>query len=308
LLKPGSELKVGETNQVNLADGRSYSVYIPRNADSRAPVIVAMHGAGAGDGKGVMEGESGLTIDAERIGAIVVFPTPKVQKFDSKMGGVDGVAWSVPGRTDLSSQVDAHDNEIDDRVYLDNVLDDLASKATTADKVGLFGFSDGARFAQAYASDRPERVAGVVSMHGTWMEGDKPPADGIPIMIVHGDHDNTLPYSGGLGSMSGKMDWLLGTNLANSRPDMQKDVWSKANQCSGETQVTDTADLKTTNYENCTVPVTEYIVKGANHAMHDYKNNGSRLIQWVLGQPDLKQNFSTGGARFLRDRIMRSPS
>lgn len=306
LLKPGSELKVGEMNEITLPDGRRYDVYIPRNADSRAPVVVAMHGAGAGDGKGVMAIESGLTLDAEKTGSIVVFAYPKVREFDTSLGGTSGVAWNVPGRTDLTVE---EDDTYDDRVYMDNVLADLGTKTQMADKVGMLGFSDGGRFAQVYGADRPDRVAGVVSLHGTWMEHDAKPEDGLPVMIVHGTEDETLPYNGGLGSTSRKMEWLVDTNLEQSKPFMQAQVWSAANGFEGDPTVTRDGDVELRTYSAGNGnEVKEYIVHGADHGLHDFKNNGSRAIQWLLGQPELRHNFSLEGTRFLKRYITRDLS
>lgn len=302
LLKAGSKLKVGEINAVTLADGRRYDVYVPKNADKRAPVIVAMHGASAGDSIGLMAQESGLTADAERTGAIVVFAYSKPRQFDIGVTNVTGVAWNAPGRINLPAAVD---NVTDDRKYLDNVLDDLATKSKTADKVGLFGFSDGGRFAQIYAADRPDRVAAFVSMEGTWMQGEKAPAIAKPAMIVHGDSDKTLPYEGGMGSVSRKMDWLLGTNLEKSAPYMQAQVWKKANQCDGPVEVKTQGDVTERNYAGCKVgEVKEYIVKGGEHGLHDYKNDGSRMVQWMLGRADRRQASSTEGAKFLTKHIV----
>lgn len=299
LLTPESNLKVGELNRVKLVDGRDYDVYIPRNADSRAPVMVAMGGAGLGDMKGVMATESGLTIEAEKTGSIIVFANPKPRVLDGSLG-MESSSWNVPGRSNMPAQID---NTYDDRNYLDNVLNDLSSRSRTADKVGLIGFSDGARFAEVYAADRPERVAGIVAMSGTWMEGDKAPEKAVPIMIVHGDKDEMLPYNGGLGDTSEEV--LIATNLEKSKPFMQAKIWSAAGGGDGTVTTSVEKDgLQVRTYSG-SAEVKEYIVRGADHGVHDYKNNGSRFWQWALGQPDLKQDMVTRGAGFLKGHIVR---
>lgn len=309
LLKEGSELQVGETNRIELKDGRSYDVYVPRNADKRAPVIVAMHGAGMGDMKGVMEDESGLTMDAEQLGAIVVFATPKVQEFQTQgwvgwFGNQNGVAWNVPGegRQDLPK---AESDDYNDQDYIDAVKADLDNRMQTSEKIGMFGFSDGGRFAQTYAADRPDNVAAVASMHGTWMEGDSLPEESMPMLIVHSDADETLKYEGGMGSMGETMDGALGTNLDKSRPAMQKEVWRKVNGCDGTVNESEENGLVTREFEGCSnAPVTEHIVKGAAHGIHDIDNNGSRVFQWLLGEPDRNQDLATTSARFLKKHIL----
>lgn len=306
LLKPGADLKVGEMNTIKLPDGRQYDVYVPKNADSRAPVVMALHGVSfGGDGHGTMASESGLVHDAEKTGSIVVFPLPKVRTFTTSVMDTPGASWNVPGqgRLDLSKQ---EDETYDDRVYLDNVLDDLGRRSKMAQKVGMLGFSDGGRMAQVYAADRPERVAGVVSIDGTWMDGDSKPKNGVPIMIIHGSEDQTLPYNGGFGSTSTKMHWYVKTNIEHSRPFMQAKVWSEANGITDAPQVETRGDVETRTYsgKNGNV-VKEYIIKGADHGLHDYKNDGSRFIQWMLGKPDLKRNVSLGGTQFLKGYILR---
>ncbi len=305
LLKPGSELKVGEINPVKLPDGRQYDVYIPKNADDRAPVIVAMHGAAGGDSVGLMATESGLTADAERTGSIVVFAYPEKGKFDTPFGKTDGVAWNAPGRTNLPT----HPGTADDYKYMDNVLSSLASKSKTSEQVGMFGFSDGGRFAQVYAADHPEKVAAVVSEDGTWMKNDKLPQVGKPIMIVHGDRDKTLNYDGGPGWVGSVMNSLLGTNLDQSQPFRQAQVWKAADQCDGPEKATTNGDVTTHDFTGCKVgEVKEYILHDGHHALNDYKNDGNRFVQWLLGSPDRSQAFSTQGAEFLTKYIVSDPS
>lgn len=303
LLKEGSELTVGEMNRVKLADGRDYDVYVPRNADSRSPVIVAMGGAGLGDMKGVMATESGLPIEAERTGTIVVFANPKPRVLDGSYGK-ESSTWNVPGRKNMPAQIDS---SYDDRDYLDDVLSDISKKTTAADKVGLIGFSDGARFAEVYAADRPERVAGIVAMSGTWMKGDKAPVKPVPIMIVHGDKDEILPYRGGAGDTSEEV--LIPTNLESSQPPLQALVWSEVG--GGDARIVERStegNVERRVYNAGTNSVTEYMIKGADHGVHDYKNNGDRLWQWILGQPDLQQDMVTKGTGFLKQYIVRNLS
>lgn len=302
LLKPNSDLKVGEMNRIKLADGRDYDVYIPRNADSRAPVMVAMSGAGGGDMKGVMATESGLTIEAEKQGAIIVFANAKERTFGEGWMSGNGVAWNTPGRLNMPKQVD---NSYDDRVYLDNVLDDLAKRTSMAQKVGLMGFSDGGRFAAVYAADRPERVAGVVSLSGTWMDGaNGNPEKPMPFMAVHGTNDGMLPYNGGFGDTS--EEFPLPTNLDKQDPRLLPRIFGKGAGGSGEIRErVRRGDVEERTYDAGNTEVKEYIISGAEHGIHDYKNNGARWIQYFLGRPDLRQDFVTQGAGFLKKHIVR---
>ncbi len=65
-------------------------------------------------------------------------------------------------------------------------------------------------------------------------------------------------------------------------------------------------DVEKRTYDGAGAPVVEYIIKGGEHGVHDYKNNGDRILQFVLGQPKLKEDFVTKGAGFLKEHIVRS--
>jgi len=96
------------------------------------------------------------------------------------------------------------------------------------------------------------------------------------------------------------------TNLDKSKPYMQAKVWSEAG--GGDGKITERhalADVEERDYNAGSGTVKEYIIKGADHGVHDYKNNGSRFYQWLLGQPDMRQDFVTQGAGFLKKYIVR---
>lgn len=311
LLKPGSEITPGKINNLKTADGTEYGVIVPKNADSRTPVIMAMHGAGLGDGKGVMADESGLQQYAEKLGAIVVLAYPKPQNFETLFGmtTAQGVGWNVPGRTDLpKEETDAYD----DRKRMDNVRADLANRVKLEDRpVGIVGFSDGGRMGQVYAADRPGAVAGVVSLHGTWMKGDAEPTAGTPIRIVHSRGDQTLKWTGGPGSTGDLMDGSLtkGTNLDKSEPWRQPEVWAKANQCGdGEPTITQQGNTTISSYGNCKAGEVTVVMKDDkhNHALDDKLNDGSPTIQYWLGAPDLKDNDMLDSARWLKEQILKN--
>lgn len=64
------------------------------------------------------------------------------------------------------------------------------------DNVILLGFSQGAAVSMIYALENPGRVRGVAVLAG-FVPGLKdravPPLHGLPVLIVHGTHDETIP-------------------------------------------------------------------------------------------------------------------
>ncbi len=281
LLKTGGELHVGELTNVRLANGREYGVYMPKNADSRAVVIVGLKGAGIGETKNTLAEENGITQYAENYGTIVVLPQSKPRQFKMAMGmSVTGTTWNVPGYTNLP--VEGAEN-YDDRAYLNDVLSDLGRRAVTSTKIGLLGHSDGARFAQIYAAQQTDRVAAVLAIHGTTMAGDPAPASGTPIKIIHALGDTMLPWNGGLGRVSAKVNAALslGTNLAKSTPYKQPEIWRAANHCSDNPEVAQTADATTMSYRNCQGgEVIVELKRNGNHSIDDRLNDAAANELW----------------------------
>ncbi len=306
LLKAGSNLKVGEVNDVKIGD-RHYEIYVPKNADSRAPMVIAMHGAAAGDGAGLPREEMGMVAAAERTGSIVVFAYPKLNTFDAgrvanAIGANTGAAWNVPGRINLPAQENSSYSDVD---YLDQVIKNVKAKVSTPDQVGLAGFSDGARFAQVYATERPNQVSGVYSSHGTWMTGEQAPRQSVPIKIVLGADDQTLPLKGGMGDISKKMDWMIKTNLELSQPLKQEKVWAAANDCEANAKKVVKADVVVSEYNCKGAPVVVEIIKDGQHAWDDHGNRGMPLIQSVLhGTPDRTRSAALDAQQWLKQQAV----
>ncbi len=306
LLKAGSNLKVGEVNDVEVGD-RHYEIYVPKNADSRAPMVIAMHGAAAGEGAGLPREEMGMIAAAERTGSIVVFAYPKLNTFDAgrlanAVGANTGAVWNVPGRINLPAQENKSYSDVD---YLDQVIKTVKTQVSIADQVGLAGFSDGARFAQVYATERPNQVSGVYSSHGTWMSGEQAPRQSMPIKIVLGSDDQTLPLKGGMGDISKKMDWMIKTNLELSQPLKQEKVWAAANDCEADAKTVVKADVVTSEYNCKGAPVVVEVIKNGQHAWDDHGNRGMPAIQSVLhGTPDRRRTAGLDAQQWLKQQAV----
>ncbi len=304
LITPGSGIVPGEVSRIELGD-RHYQIYVPKNADSRAPAVVAMHGAAAGSGENLALNEMGMIAAAERTGSTVIFAEPKVRNFDvgtisNTLGMNEGVAWNVPGYKNLPA---AENNSYSDVDYLNNVINDVRENVNIAETVGLAGFSDGARMAQVFASVHPEEVSAVYSGHGTWMDGDQLPTTPVPTKIVLGTGDQTLPMAGGLGNVSSWMNWAVDTNLASSRPLKQIDVWTAVNQCDGATNVSIEPGVTRVDYQCEGAPVEVDVFENAGHAWHDIGNLGPQTVQWALGEADRTRNMGLDAQTFLIENL-----
>lgn len=78
--------------------------------------------------------------------------------------------------------------------YLDNVLD---TRGLAPEKMALIGFSQGTMMALYVAPRRNSSVAAVVGYSGCLIDGGTLPAEkrsSPPILLVHGDRDEVVPY------------------------------------------------------------------------------------------------------------------
>jgi poly(3-hydroxybutyrate) depolymerase len=299
LIKDGEKLKVGETNHLTLPDGRKYDLYIPVNAQKPLPLIVAMHGATGGDPPSLMEHESGLNIEAERKGMAVAYLYPKVHEETGLFGIKQEVgAWNMQGKKNLLPT----DPSYDDAKYVDDVISKVKSSVTVDnDRVGMIGMSDGGRFAEDYAGTH-QGISGVVAESGTWMQGEKPPEHGENVMEVHGTSDHMLPFDQGKNGSNnrGFMSWLASSwipGTSESRPWQQEQVWRAADGATTPAKVTDNGKITIDDSVGPGGEVKTYLIKGANHAIHDYKNQGGMMF----GMPDRDLDFSSTSAQFILD-------
>ena len=299
LIKDGEQLKVGETNHLTLPDGRKYDLYIPVNAQKPLPLIIAMHGATGGDPPSLMEHESGLNIEAERKGMAVAYLYPKVHEETGLLGFKQEVgAWNMQGKKNLLPT----DPSYDDAKYVDDVISKVKSTVNVDnDRVGMIGMSDGGRFAEDYAGSH-QGISGVVAESGTWMQGEKPPEHGENVMEVHGTSDHMLPFDQGKNGSNnrGFMSWLASSwipGTSESRPWQQEQVWRAADGATTPAKVTDNGKITINDSVGPGGEVKTYLIKGANHAIHDYKNQGGMMF----GMPDRDLDFSSVSAQFILD-------
>lgn len=166
---------------VRLESGRSYRLHVPP-AYSGLPIRTLMVLHGTTGSAAAMEKYTLFNQIGDSMDWVIAYPD-----------GIDGKWHSL-----LPVESDA-----DDMGYLSAVVDDLR---TRIDIDGLFvtGFSAGAVMSYQFAASQPEIVSGVASVAGCiggGPEGDDPrviePLSEIPVLIIHGLLDETIPYHGG---------------------------------------------------------------------------------------------------------------
>lgn len=178
---------------VSNGDQRAYILRLPAGYNpARAqpyPLVVLFHGGGqSAQSFSNRPGMLRMAALADAQGKILVFAQ-----------GTVGATVTVPGTWDTTGAV------TDDLLYAEDLIDHITSSPDiNADpaRVLAAGFSMGGHFVHALGAATPATFVaiGVVSgFYGSTIAEPPPPPAGtlLPVFIVHGDADNTVPIAGG---------------------------------------------------------------------------------------------------------------
>ena len=153
-------------------------------------VVVFLHGYGA-DGADLL----GLADVLEPHMPETVFVAPNAPEKSS--ANPMGFQWFPIPWLDGSDPADAARSQAmavaDLHGYLDQVL---ADEALSADRMLLFGFSQGTMMSLHVAPRRAQAVAGVVGISGRLLEPEKLRDAAVsrpPVLLIHGDQDQMVP-------------------------------------------------------------------------------------------------------------------
>lgn len=153
-------------------------------------VVVFLHGYGA-DGRDLL----GLADPLAPHLPDTVFVAPDAP--ERCVGNPMGYQWFPIPWIDGSSEEEARAGMAsavaDLNAYLDAVL---AEEGLSADRMVLFGFSQGTMMALHVAPRRDEAVAGVVGFSGRLLEPEHLADEVVsrpPVLLIHGDQDEVVP-------------------------------------------------------------------------------------------------------------------
>lgn len=200
-------------------NSRYYLLHVPPSYDGSRPfpVVFAIHGATSNPR--LMERFSGLNDKADSADFIVAYPAGS--------GAVNNVlTWNGGECCGF-----AHKTQVDDVGFFRMLLEDLARGVHhDADRVYLAGMSNGAHMAYRLASEMTEPFAAIACVAGPTSIDAVHPSRPIPLLHIHGTHDEFAPFNGGRGPRS-----LYGIDM-RSVPDTIA-MWVKANGCPTEPKV-----------------------------------------------------------------------
>ncbi len=208
---------------------RTYLVHIPLGYDEQKawPLVLVLHGAFATAGS--MEERSGFSALADREGFVVAYPNG-IGLFGSLQH------WNA-GHCCGLAQVD----HVDDVGFLRYVIRDVASRIRIDPRrIYVAGHSNGAMLAYRFASEDCEQIAGVAVVAGTIGSSKSPheatctvgpPRIPVPLVVVHGREDETVPFAGGPGLRGGPRRYV-------SVPDSVQ-LWAQYCGCLSTPEVCD---------------------------------------------------------------------
>jgi len=229
---------------------RAYTVRVPSVADATRslPLVIALHGRG-GTGQR-MAHWSGLDAKADAEGFLLVAP----EGTGNPRGWYTGFGAG---------------GAIDDVGFIGALIDTLAVRyRVDRGRVYVAGHSNGGVLAHRIASDLSTRIAAAAVVAGALgvRSGDgrttniEPPRAPVPMLILHGDADDVVPYD------------AIALAPRGSRPIPAPDAarfWARANECGSLEPHRDTSAggrvIRDRWESGCRAPVVFVTVRGGDH-------------------------------------------
>ena len=165
---------------------------------------------------------------------------------------------------------------VDDVLFIKQLIDDVQARyAIDTRRVYVAGMSNGAMMAYRLACEIPDKIAAIIAVSGTLAMDNCDAAKDVPVLHIHGDQDNNVPFAGGQGSGS-----IAGVNH-RSVPDTLELIIRPRKSSDPEQKILNNA-VRVTSY-NCSAgaPVSLYLIKGGGHAWPGGRGLGGSNTQII---------------------------
>ena len=205
---------------------RNYLVHVAKdyNFEKPLPLVVAIHGAFSTAKE--FEKQTGFSTLADKEGFIVLYPN-----------GIGILGIMQHWNSGFCCGKAAKEN-IDDIGFLEKSINDLSGYLNIdRTRIYMVGFSNGGMLAYRFAAEKSHMVAAIAAVAATI--GGKSSADSpelcipapvipVPLIILHGSKDESIPYEGGssMKHMSAAREYM---SVADS-----VDFWIRHNGCQRE--------------------------------------------------------------------------
>ena len=204
---------------------RKYRIHLPKTDDVNQilPLVIVLHGYG--DFPWLIEYYSGFSKLSDKHQFIAVYPQGTRENQNGKF------SWNAG-----SCCNPALENQVDDVKFIEDLIDSLLKTyPIDQNRIYLTGFSNGGMLTHRIASVIPQKItaaAVVAGSVGGTIDGNKyytiaKPKKALPIMMIHGENDTTVPFLGGTNennnatftSFAESINFWVQNNMCNEEPD-----------------------------------------------------------------------------------------
>lgn len=238
---------------------RSYRLYVPETLpDGPVPLFVGLHGGGGwGDQFARTNHIEGL---AEANGFVAVHPDGVEMG-----GGRPGATWNGGICCGAAARQD-----VDDVGFIDALVEALAADYDIdPNRVFAFGHSNGGIMSYRLACELADRIAGIGVVAGTLGVEDCSPSRPVSVIHIHGDADQNIPITGGVGAQS-----VAGNDFPSPLEGFA--MLAELDDCP-EPQETTGGDITTAVYEPCNDGTAAEMVTIAD-SPHAWPGGTSRVV------------------------------
>lgn len=230
---------------------REYILYKPAVSETKGlPLMIVLHG-GLGNAKRI-EQVTGMNDIADTGTFLVAYPNGTAGRYFFSR---DLRTWDA-GR--CCGQ--AAERNVNDVLFIEKIIDDVHAKyGIDAARVYVTGLSNGAMMAYRLACEIPHKIAAIIPVAGTLAVDNCDAARVVPVLHIHGDQDEYVPFGGGRGEKS------VGKVPHRSVPDTMN-LLLRSRRCSAPEQRTLNGAVQVSSYRcSAGAPVELYVIKGGGH-------------------------------------------
>ncbi len=242
---------------------RDYIVYTPESLLPNPPLMLVLHG-GLGNAQAM---RSNIHMDriADKNGFIVVYANGVSGRLMRKRR-----TWNAGTCCGKAVKVNS-----DDVGYLESIIDQMVNNHHIDSKrVYITGFSNGAMMAYRMACEKPDKIAAIVPISGTLAVTNCDQAKDIPVLHIHGDLDDNVPFNGGIGSRSV-------SGVKHKSVEETLNILKRNRQCTLSDTSNLNTNIKVSNF-NCKneLPVVLYTIHDGGHEWPENASFSASETAW----------------------------